>query len=149
MVRPKDLGEVLLPKVTCWASNNLSAWRHDPESRGTYQAWPGLVNWVGNPECIWCGGGQTNAKCSVTSTYELWQVSAHMLNKTNENNPDIGCNTIKTKWQKLGYNLKVKKTKQSATGSYLSLVQKLQSCLHESQNKTKTESCLLPFYNLL
>ena len=53
---------------------------------------------------------------------------------------------IKTQRQILGFNLKVRKAKQSVTGSYLYLSLKWRSCLQESQNETVCESCLLPFY---
>ena len=53
---------------------------------------------------------------------------------------------IKTQRGKLGFNLEIRKAKQSATGSYLNLSLKWRPCLQESQNETETESCLLPFY---
>ena len=52
---------------------------------------------------------------------------------------------VKIQRQKLGFNLKVRKAKEPATGSYLYLSPKWQSHLQESQNETASESCLLPF----
>ena len=53
---------------------------------------------------------------------------------------------IKTQGPKLGFNLKIRKAKHPAIGSYLDLSLKWRSCLQESQNGTVSESCLLPFY---
>lgn len=56
---------------------------------------------------------------------------------------------IKTQRQILGINLKSRKAKQTASGSYLDLIPKMVIYLQESQNGTETESCLLPFYDPL
>ena len=64
---------------------------------------------------------------------------------------DLNWSTINLKAQgeKLEFNLKIQKVKQSETGSYLDLSPKRWSCLQESRNETVSESCLLQFYNPL